>query len=157
MSKYPQMTFTLARGVGATPQGGTEQPLVPRERTFGLPALAVLAAVETPLHLPPVLGLGLLAAVAAAIHRDDGRADSQILATEAMIFLAVEGGVAQDAVPRDDQRGLFHGRGKLRSIVARSGADRGRSEEMAAGVADDGQLRPQTRGVLLAGAGEVVP
>ena len=127
-----------------------------REGAFGLPALAVLAAVETPLHLPPVLALGPLAALATSVDRDDRRADSQILAAKAVIFLAVEGGIAQDAVPGNNQSGFFHGRGELRTVVAGTGADGCRGEEVAAGIADDGQFGPQTRGLLFAGAGKIV-
>jgi len=137
-------------------QSGTQQAFVTRESAFGLPALAILAAVKTPLHLPPILGLGPLAALAAAVDGDDGRANSQFLAAEAVVGFTIKGGVAQDPVPGNEQRGLLHGGSKLGRIVAGPGADGGRSQEMAAGVTDDRQLGPRAGRVLFAGAGEEI-
>jgi hypothetical protein len=156
VGQHAEVTLTFARYIGTPAQGRTEKSLVTRKSAFDLPALAVLAPVETPLHLPPVFRLGPLAAVATSVDRNYRRADPQTLAAEAVIFLAVEGGIAQDPVPGDNQGGFFHGRGKLRPIIAGTGADCGRGEEVAAGIADDRQLRPQTCGLLFAGAGKVV-
>jgi hypothetical protein len=121
-----------------------------------LPTLPVLAAVEPLFHLATVFGLGPLAALSTLVDRDDGRADAQLLAAEAMIRLAVEGGVSQHAVPRDEYGSPFHGRSKLRSVVTGTRAYRGGGKEMAARVADDRQLRPEPCGLLFAGARKVV-
>ena len=73
-----------------------------------------------------------------------------------MVLLAVEGGVGQHPVPAHAQRRLGHGRAELRGIVGRAETDGGRGEEVAGGVADDGQLGPQPGAVLAAGALEEV-
>src|SRR5262245_38300428 len=156
MGQHTEVTFTFTRGIGAATQGRAEQSFVARESAFSLPALTVFASVETSLHLPPVLGLWPLAALATPVDWDDRGADAQILAAQAMIFFAVEGGVTQHAIPRDDQSRLFHGRGKLRPIVAGTRADGGRGEEVAAGVTHNGQFAPQTCGLLFTRASEVV-
>jgi hypothetical protein len=112
--------------------------------------------MEATLHLAAILGRRLSLALAAAIERDDGRANVEVFAAEPMILLAVESRVAQNAIEAEHEARLSHGRAELRRIVARSRADGGRSEEMAGGVTDDGQLRPVAGRLLLAGAGEVV-
>src|SRR5579862_8550128 len=67
-----------------------------------------------------------------------------------MILLAVKGRIAQDTVPTHDQRSLVQRWGKLRVVVAGSGTDGGRRDEVAGSVADDGELGPQPGAVLLA-------
>ena len=138
MSQYPEKTLALTRCLRAATKSRPKQSLMARKGTFGLPALAVLAAMETPLHLSSVFTLGPLAALTTPVQGDDRGAHAQVLATETMIFLAVEGGVAQDTVPGDEQRRLFHGRSELRPVIAGTSTDSGRDEEMTLSVADDG-------------------
>ena len=127
-----------------------------RERTFGLPSLAIFAAVEPPLHLAAVLGLGPFATLGPLVDGDDGGANAQFLTAQAMIRFAIIGGIPEHTVPRNKDAGTFHGRSKLRTIIAGTGAHGGRGEEVAGGVADDRQLRPQACRVPFTGTGEVV-
>src|SRR5437763_981739 len=107
-------------------QRRAEQALVPRERAFRLPALAVLAAVEATLHLAAILGRRLSLLLAAAVERNDRRANLQVFAAESMILLAVESRVAQDAIEAKHEPRFSHGRAELRRIVAGPRADGGR-------------------------------
>src|SRR5262249_47414415 len=59
-------------------------------------------------------------------------------------------------VVADRQRRLGHRRAELRRVVGRAEADGGPGEEVAAGVADDGQLGPQPGVVPAAGPLEEV-
>jgi len=121
-----------------------------RKGALRLPTLPVLPLGEMAFHLPAVLGLGPLAPLAAPVDRDDGAPDAQRLTAKAMILFAVEGGIAQDAIPTHDERGLVERRGKLRGIVTRAGADGGRRKEMTAGITDDGEFGPQPGAVRFA-------
>jgi hypothetical protein len=154
--EYPELTFSLARGLGSSVQCGAQPPLVPRKRAFRLPALAVLPLRKAAFHLPTILGLGPLPPLATPVDRNDGAPHAQLFAAKAMILFAVEGGITQDAIPADDERSLVEGRGKLGSVVAGAGADGSCREEMAAGVADHGEFGPQPSAVFLAGPLEEV-
>ena len=151
MSQDTKAGFALPGRLRAAAECRTETPLVARAGALRLPALAVLPLGEALLHLAAVLGLGPRAALVAAVDRDDGGADAQVLAGEAVVLLAVEGRVTQHAIPRDDQAGLLHRRAELRGVVTRAEADGGRGEEMAAGVASDGELDPGLGAELAAG------
>ena len=157
MGQHPEVALALARCIGATAQRGAEETLMAREGAFRLPALAILPPVETSFHLPPILRQRPLAALAAWVDRDDGRAHPQIFATQAMILFAIEGSVAEDAVPANEQTGSFQRRSKLGGIIARTRAHGGRGQEMAGGVADDGEFRPRACRAFLAGPSEKIP
>ena len=68
MSEHAEVAFPLAGCVRLAPQRRAQQPLVPRERAFRLPALPVDPLMPAPLrllaealdHLPPVARLGPL-------------------------------------------------------------------------------------------------
>lgn len=127
-----------------------------RDGAFHLPALTVLPLGEALLHLAVVLGLRPLAALVAAVDRDDGGANLEGLSAVAMVVLAVKGGVTQDAVPGDHHRGLAQRRAELGGIVTRTQADGGGGEELTAGVAADRELDPRLGAALLAGPLEEV-
>jgi len=164
MSQDAQVALALPRLVRPAAQRRVEQALVAREGALRLPALAVDPLVpaalrplaEAPPHLPPVAGPGPLAALAPPVERDDRGADAQALPAQPVVLLAIEGRVGQQAVPGHSQRRLPHGRPQLRRVVAGGRADGGGGEEVAAGVADDGELGPQPGAVLAAGALEEV-
>ena len=59
------------------------------------------------LHLPAILGFRPLAPLAAPVDRDDGAADAQFFAAEAMIRFAVEGGIAQDAMAQETMGPIY--------------------------------------------------
>ena len=156
MGQHAEIALALARCIGSTAQRGAEQTLMPREGAFRLPALAILPPVEPSFHLPSVLRPRPLAALAATVDRDDSRAHPQIFATQAMMLFAIEGGVAEDAVPTNEHACLFQSRGELGGIIARTRADGRRRPEVAGGVADDGELRPRAGRAFLAGSNEEV-
>lgn len=137
---------------------------MPGEGGLGLPPLAEHPAVPTPPgllaepldHLPPVRGLGPLAAVPPAIQGDHGGPHPEVFAAVPVVLLAVERGVGQHPIPGDGQGRLSHDRTQLRGIVGRAGGDGGPGEEVARGVARDGELGPQPRRVLASGSLEEV-
>ena len=150
MSKHPQVALALAGVLGLASQGRPQQPLMPRKGALRLPALPVDPPVPTatPLlaeafdHLPPVTCLRPLAAAVAAVKRDDRGADAKVLPGQAVVVLTIEGGVAQDAVPADNQRCLLQDRAELWGIVTGANRDGSPGEEVAAGVTGDGELDP---------------
>ncbi len=164
MGQHAEVTFALSGGVGLAAQRRIQQPFVPREGALGLPALAVDPLMPAPLrllaealdHLPAVARLGPLAAPVAAVERDHGGADTQALAAQPVVLLAIEGGIAQHPVPGHAQRRLPHGRAELRGVVAGADGDGGGGEEMAGRIADDSQLRPGPARQLPAGPLEEV-
>jgi hypothetical protein len=149
VSQYAEVAFALTGGVGLAPQRRAQEPLVPGEGALRLPALPVdppVAALPGPAaealpHLAAVAGLGPLPPPVAAVEGDHRGAGAKVLARQPVVLLAVEGGVGQ---------------AELRGVIGRAQADGGRGEEVAARVADGGELGPQARGVLAAGALEEV-
>jgi hypothetical protein len=150
VSKHAEVALALPGLLGLAPQGRTQQPLVPGEGALRLPALPVDPAVPTATrllaealdHLPPIARLRPLAAPVPAVERDDRGADAELLPGQAVVRLAVKGGVAQHAVPADNQRRLLQDRAELRGIVTGSDRDGGPGEEVAARVTSDGELDP---------------
>jgi hypothetical protein len=146
MGKHPESTLSLPRSIGPTTEGTSQSSLVPREGRLGLPSLteyptvlASLGLLAEPLdHLPPVLGLGPLAALTAAVQGNYGGPHPEFLAAMAVMLFAVECGVGQHSVPDHSQGCLDHDRTQLRGIVGRAGGDRGPSEEVAFRIAGDG-------------------
>jgi hypothetical protein len=164
MGQHPEAALPLAGRIGPPAEGTPEPPLVPAERGLGLPPLAVHPPVPAPLrllaepldHLPPVLGLGPLAAPVAAVERDDGGPHPEVLPAVPVVLLGIERGVGQHPVPGDGQRRLGHDGLELRGVVGRAGRDAGPGEEVAVRIDGDGDLGPQPRGVLAAGSLEEV-
>ena len=157
MCEHTKVAFAFARLFRLAPQRRTQNALVAGEDALRLPPLpvhalmlAALGLLAEPLHhLPPVATLGPLPPLTAAVEGDDRGADALVLATVAVVLLAVEGRVRQHTVVADNQRRLRHRRTELGRVVGRSKADGGRREEMASRVAGHGQLGPQP-GVMLA-------
>jgi hypothetical protein len=156
MGQHAEVALPLARGIGPAAQGRAEQTFVPREGALRLPALAVFPFGKALLHLPAVARLGPLPSSVAAVDGNGGRADVQVLTAEAVVLFAVERRIGQHPMPGDSQGRLLHRGTELRGIVARAEGDGGGGEEVAAGVAGDGQLRPGEGGLLAAGPREEV-
>jgi len=156
MGQDAQPAFALACDLRAARERRPQAALVPGEGALRLPALPVFPLGEAPLHLPAVLGLGPLAAPVAAVDRDDRGADAEVLAGEAVVLLAVEGGIPEQAIPGDDKAGLSQRGAELRGIVAGADGDGGRGEEVAGGVAGDRELDPGLGAEPAAGALEEV-
>src|SRR5215471_11933738 len=156
VGQHTEETLAFARFVRSAAESCTKQTLVSRDGAFDLPALAVFAVVKAPLHLPTVLGPWPPAAQVPSVYRDHRRANAQVFSAETMIFFAVEGGIAQHAVPSDSMGRCSHGGAKLGPIIARSVDDRRGREEMARRMANDCQFRPQTGRVRFAQASNKV-
>jgi hypothetical protein len=73
-----------------------------------------------------------------------------------VVVLGVEGGIGQHAIPGDHEGGLGQHRAKLWRVVGRTCGDGRPGEEVAVGVAGDGELRPKTGGMLPPGPLEEV-
>src|SRR6188508_1746427 len=101
------MAFTLPSGLRPAPEGTAEPTLVPAERRFRLPPLAIHPLVPAPPpllaepldHLPPVRRLRPLPAAAAAVQRDHRGPDPEVLPAVPVVLLAVERGIGQHPVP----------------------------------------------------------
>jgi hypothetical protein len=65
-----------------------------------------------------------------------------------VVVLGVEGSIGQHAIPGDHEGGLGQHRAKLWRVVGRTCGDGRPGEEVAVGVAGNGELRPKTGGVL---------
>src|SRR5262249_20847740 len=139
-----------ARRIRPAAEGRAEQALVPREGALHLPALAVLAAAEAPPHLAAVAPLGPPPPLAPAVHRDDGRADAELLAAQPVGVLGVEGGVGQEPVPGGVPPRGYDGLGELGRVVTRPGADDGGGKQVALRVAGGGELGVAAAAVPLA-------
>lgn len=142
MGEDPQEEFPGAGGVGARGERGAQAPLVLGEYALDLPALAVAAAGESMEEATAISALGSLSCEAPRIDRDSRERDAEVVATEAVVVLAVEGGVGEDAGQLDAPHGPSHNRRQLRRVVGRSPGDRGRGDEVSRIVAADRQLGP---------------
>jgi hypothetical protein len=165
VGEYPKPALPLSGLIRPGTESTPEPALVPAERGLRLPTLAIDALVPAALrllaepldHLPPVCGLGPLAAPPAAVQRDDGGPHPEVLPGVPVVFLGIERGVGQDTIPVEYEGRLGHDRAELRGIITRAGGDGGPGEEMTPGVAGDGQLGPQPGRVFPPGPLEEVP
>lgn len=140
MCKDFHMHFPCSGLMAASAKGGAQSAFGPRDDAFGLPALAIFATVKTPLHLPSITCLGPTAAAIARVELDDCRADAQTLAGHHVIGFGVVAAVAQEAVDLQVPCCGQHRRLEQREVVAGSHAGQRRDNEMALGVADEGEL-----------------
>jgi hypothetical protein len=95
--------------------------------------------------------------LAATVQRDHGGSDAEILSAVLVMRFAIERGISQNPIPGQDQGCLGHHRAKLRGIITRAGGDSSPGEEVAGGIAGDGEFGPKPRGVLPPGSLEEVP
>src|SRR3981189_1705729 len=89
VSEHLEEGLTAAAGMGAARQAGAQAPLDLRDRAFRLPALAVFAAVKTPLHRAAVAARGPFASGPPPVEFDDRAANAQALARQGMVVLPV--------------------------------------------------------------------
>lgn len=164
MRQNSEIAFSLARGIRATSERTAEPTFVSAERGFRLPSLAIDAArataprflAEALHHLASVASLGPFPALAPPVQRDDRGAHAEFFASVPVVVLGVERGIGQHAIPGNHQGGLGHDRAKLRRVVGRAGGDGRPGEEVAVGVAGDGEFGPKPGGVLPPGPLEEV-
>ena len=142
MCQDSEVAFAVLGLVASSAQRRTEEPFVPRDRAFGLPSVIVDTLGKALLHLPSVLGRGTFVARTPLIQGDHRGADAESLSAEAMIVLAVVGGVGQKPIPAHVAGGLEHGFGELRGVVRGTSAGNGARNQVGPGVTNDGQLGP---------------
>lgn len=156
MRQHPQQTFGLLRGPAPRPQGRTQAPLVTRDRTLDLPALAVNSSEEAPFHLSAVFGAGPRPGSSLA-RGDDGLANAQGFSAKHVVVFGVIAGVRQEAIKMNVLGGLNHGRGKLRRVLRRAEAHESPGQQMALPMANEGEFRPvKPRVALMPTAPDVV-
>lgn len=123
-----------------------------------MPTVAVDPTGEAALHLLAIFASDLTGVKPATrIQRDDGRADAQLFPAEPVMRFGIIRFVGEHTVPVHDLRGLTHGLGKERRIVARPSAHDSPGPQMRAGMAHDRQFGPEPLGkrLLPAAAGVV--
>ena len=164
MSEYPEKPFSTAGAIRPPAQRTSQPPLVPGERRFHLPALTVHPTMARPLrllpeplhHLAAILGLGPFPPLTATVEGNHGRADAQAFPSIAVVVFGIQGGIGEHPIPGHRENRLGQDGTELGGIVGWPRGDGGSGEEVTAGVAGDGQLGPQPRGVLTAGSLEEV-
>jgi len=123
-------------------EGVAEPALVPGEPALDLPPLTVYPLVcalgrlllEPPDHLRPVLGLGLLATVAATAQRDHRRAHAQNITRPGVVVFGVVAGVGQQRVRYAPGDGSPNRGSELRGVGSGSACDVGREEQVGVGI-----------------------
>ncbi len=144
MSQDAEEALDGAGGLGPISQCGTQVPFVLREGALGVGAMTVHATREPAMHLAAVDAFGP-PAMTAGVHGDHRGSHAQRFAAHAVIGLAVVAGVRQDPVPHEFGRPLDHDRDQMRTVVPGSSGDFGGQPEIAARVAQDGELGPAPR------------
>lgn len=112
------------------------------EPALDVPALVIERLGEAVAHGASVRRLGPAAAGVAAIEAKDGLPDAQFFSAEAVIVLGVVASIAEGGIDRDQFRGLAHGRGEVRGVLARADTRHGAEQEVRASVEHDGELGP---------------
>src|SRR5829696_5702386 len=98
VSQDPELALPFAGGVRTTSERTPQPTLVPGESGLGLPPLAVHPPVPAPPgllaeplhHLASIPGLRPLAALPAAVERDDRGPDAEVLPGVPVVLLGVE-------------------------------------------------------------------
>jgi len=149
--------LAAAGRVGPCRERGSQTPLVPGEDALDLPALPVATTREATEEATTVAPAGRASGCVAGVDRDGREGDPEVLAAEAVVVLAVEGGVGQHPSQRDTACSLPHDGRELGRVVGRAEGDRGTGDQVGGVVAEHGQLRiPQApEGALAAAAHEV--
>jgi len=142
MCQDSEVAFAILGLVASGAQRRTEEPFVSRDRAFGLPAVIVDTPGKALFHLPSVLGRGAFVAGTSLVQGDHRGADAELLSAEAMIVLAVVGGIGKKPVPAHVASSLDHGFGELWGVVGRTSAGNDTRNQVGSGVTDDGQLGP---------------
>ena len=165
MGQHPEVALPFPGRPGAPAEGTPEPPLVPAEGGLHGPPLSVHPPVPAPLgllpeplhHRPPVGGLGPLPAPPPGVERDHRGPHPEFRPGVGVVGLGIVGGVGQHPIPGEGQGRPGQGRAELGGVVGRAGGDGRPGEEVAPGIAGDGELGPQPGRVLPTGPREEVP
>jgi len=137
-----QQALSLAGGFAACAYSAAQHPLELRDGALDLPAVGVDTLRETSAHLAPISAPGRSRAAPPWVKRNDRGADAELLSAEAVVMLAIVGGVSQQPVEGNLLGRQDHGGGELRGVVAGASTDHGAREQMGSGVATHSQLGP---------------
>jgi len=146
MGKHTKVDFMALGETATSAKRGSQAAFEPGDRAFDLDALAVLAAMKAPVHLPSVLGLGPAPATP-AVQVNNAAADPQGLTGQDMITLGVVSGVGHHAIQREACLGLAQDRGKEGSFLARTVGDDHIDEQMSGVMTSQRQFGPVAEGV----------
>lgn len=142
MGQNFQQTLSAPGGFAAGAHSATQYPLELRDGALYLPPVGVDTLRETSAHLAPISPPGRSRAATPRVKCNDRAADSELLSAEAVVMLAIVGGISQQAVEGNVLGRQDHGWGELRGVVAGTSIDHGAREQMGAGVATQSQLGP---------------
>ena len=123
---------------------GAEATFVLAEATLDVPALVVEHARKALPEGSPVGRLRPAPAGVAAVQGDDAPADAEFLAAEAVVVLGIVAGIGQHRAKGHDARGLSHGGGEVRRVLAWADACHGANDQVRVDVEHRGQLGPGT-------------
>lgn len=138
MNEDSKEQFLGACLVGPGTQRRSELALVLGESSFDMDPMAIDPIGEPALQLATITGLRPFPR-AALVDGDDQGADSHS-PTELVVIFAVVGHVGENAIPIDSKRTIQNSRSEFGSVVAGAPTHVGRQPQVAAGVAQDGQL-----------------
>lgn len=142
MSQNSQRTLAAAARFAAGAYSAAQYALELRDGALHLPAVGVYTFGETSAHLAPISALGRSRAATPRVKRNDRGADAELLSAQAVVMLAIVGGISQQAVEGNVLGRQDHGCAELRGVVAGTSTDHRAREQMGARMATYSQLRP---------------
>ncbi len=157
MRKYAATALTNAAVACACIQRRSEVPLEAGHHALRVPSPTINAFRESPVHHPSIAPFGMDRAGTTRVDRDHCRADSQLLATKAMVRLGVISGVSQQAMDWQVTNRLAHSGGEVGGIIGRTATHTQRGNQMTTVVADQRKLCPVAMPLHTALSSQEVP
>lgn len=142
MGQNSQQALSAPAGFAAGAHSAAQYPLELRDGALHLPSVGVDTPRETSAHLAPISPPGWSRAATPRVKGNDRGADAELLSAEAVVMLAIVGGISQQAVEGNVLGRQDHGWAELRGVVAGTSTDHGAREQMGAGMATHSQLGP---------------
>ena len=142
MGQNSEQTLSAPGGFTAGAYSAAQYPLELRDGALHLPSVGVDTLRETSAHLAPISAAGRSRVATPWVKRNDRGADAELLSAQAVVMLAIVGGISQQAVEGNLLTRQDYGSGELRRIVAGTSTDHGAREQMGSGMATQGQLGP---------------
>lgn len=143
MSQHAQESFAVTSLIRSGPEGRSKLALVLGEGTLDVRPPTIKTRWEMTVHLTAVPTLGESAGPA-VIDGDDGRPNTQELATDGVKRLAVVGRVRQDPVQGQMTHRLGHHGEEAGGIVAGTSRDQSPRPKMSLGMTRHRQFGPES-------------